>query len=106
MKTILNWHKIKDLAPQTSDLPILVYCRDINQIMSFTRICPVSLEKEDFWANVTTPEDEPMIDFPKDPLDQYGHLKSIREAIIASSNGESADHARRLFNETFLRGVK
>jgi hypothetical protein len=103
MITTLTWHKVEDRQPETADLPIAVLSADINEAMSFTRHCP-NLHKGDLWATIITPQidEEP----PLDALHEYGHLMAIREAVIAATNGESADHARRLFNETFLKGVK
>jgi hypothetical protein len=42
----------------------------------------------------------------EDPLKLYGYIAAVRDAVIASSNADSADHAKRIFNETFLEEIK
>lgn len=91
----LNW-KTHDTQPTGEDLPLVVLTYG-GILHAWNTMAPTVCKREK-WASIK-PETQ-------DPLHEYGHLKAIREAVIAATNGESADHARQLFNETFLKGVE
>jgi hypothetical protein len=106
-QTTLVW-KTWPQKPTLADLPIAVSTSD-SDIHSYSSMIPTWLSERPltppaYWAPLRPPHDAE--EEEEDPLKLYGYIAAVRDAVIASSNADSADHAKRIFNETFLEEIK
>jgi hypothetical protein len=107
MKTEIIW-KTWPQKPTSSDLPILVYTSG-KDVYSYGTYIPCFLTEwplnpPALWATVQVPEI--VAEEEEDPLQKYVYISAVRDAVIACSNAESADQARRIFNQTFINWFK
>lgn len=107
-QTTLVW-KTWPQKPTLADLPIVVSTSEVD-IHSYSSMVPTwlgerPLKPPAYWAIIRPPHDAEEEE-EEDPLKPFGYIAAVRDAVIASSNADSADHAKRIFNETFLGGIK
>jgi hypothetical protein len=97
--------------PELDDLPIAVWLPAMNKVQFFDHMVPFYLREHPLiegaqWCRINVkPPAEQEHEENHDPLDEHPTAKAIREANIAASNAESADHYRILFNTAYLLEV-